>query len=39
MNLEPYVEEGRIVEREGRGMPPPDDVTYNGTVVFTVHPL
>jgi hypothetical protein len=38
-NIKPYVDEGSIVESEGRGMLPPDDVTYDGTVTFTVHPL
>jgi hypothetical protein len=39
VNLKPYVDEGSIVESEGRGTLPPDDVTYNGSAVFTVHPL
>jgi hypothetical protein len=38
-NLKPYVEEGSVVESEGSGMLPPDDVSYNGSAVFTVHPL
>jgi hypothetical protein len=39
VNIKPYVDEGSVVESEGRGMLPPDDVTYTGTAVFTVHPL
>jgi hypothetical protein len=39
VNLKPYVNEGSIVESEGRGTLPPDDVTYDGAAVFTVHPL
>jgi len=39
VNVKPYVDEGSVVEGEGRGTLPPDDVTYNGTAVFTVHPL
>jgi hypothetical protein len=39
VNLKPYVDEGSIVESEGRGTLPPDDVSYNGTAVFTIHPL
>lgn len=39
VNIKPYVDEGSVVESEGRGTLPPDDVTYNGTATFTVHPL
>ena len=39
VNIKPYVDEGSIVEGEGRGMLPPDDVTYTGSATFTVHPL
>lgn len=39
VNLKPYVDEGSTVESEGSGMLPPDDVTYTGTAIFTVHPL
>jgi hypothetical protein len=39
VDIKPYVDEGSIVESEGRGMLPPDDVTYTGSAVFTVHPL
>jgi hypothetical protein len=39
VNLQPYVEEGSIVEGESSGRLPPDDVTYNGEGVFTVDPL
>lgn len=39
VNLKPYVDEGSVVESEGRGTLPSDDVTYDGLAVFTVHPL
>ena len=39
VNLKPYVDEGSIVESEGHGTAPSNDVTYDGEGVFTVHPL
>jgi len=39
VNLDPYVNEGSIIETEGKGTLPPDDVSYDGKGVFTVHPL
>lgn len=39
VNLDPYVNEGSIVEGESSGRLPPDDVSYDGEGVFTVHPL
>lgn len=39
VNIKPYVDEGSVVESEGRGTLPPDDVSYDGAAVFTVHPL
>jgi hypothetical protein len=39
VNLDPYINEGSIVQGESRGTLPPDDVTYDGRAVFTVHPL
>ena len=39
VDLQPYVEEGSVVEGESSGRLPEDDVTYNGEGVFTVHPL
>lgn len=39
VNLKPYVDEGSIVESEGQGTLPADDVTYDGQGVFTVQPL
>ncbi|MEO7094834.1 MAG: hypothetical protein ABI175_16365 [Polyangiales bacterium] len=39
VNLDPYVNEGSVIDTEGRGTLPPDDVSYDGTGVFTVHPL
>jgi hypothetical protein len=39
VNLQPYVSEGSVVESSGSGRIPTDDVSYDGTGVFTVHPL
>jgi hypothetical protein len=39
VNLDPYVNEGSVVEGESSGRLPEDDVTYDGRAVFTVHPL
>ena len=39
VNLDPYINEGSVVEGESTGTLPEDDVTYNGEGVFTVHPL
>lgn len=39
VDIKPYVDEGSVVESEGRGTAPADDVTYNGKAVFTVRPL
>ncbi len=39
VNLQPYVEEGSVVESTGRGRLPADNVSYDGVGVFTVHPL
>jgi hypothetical protein len=39
VNLQPYVSEGSVVESMGTGRIPGDDVSYDGTAVFTVHPL
>lgn len=39
VDLNPYVNEGSVVEGESAGRLPPDDVTYAGEGVFTVHPL
>ncbi len=39
VDLKPYVDEGSIVESTGHGTAPTDDVSYDGTGVFTVHPL
>ena len=38
-DINPYVNEGSIVEGESSGRLPQTDVTYNGEGVFTVHPL
>lgn len=38
-DLQPYVDEGGLVEAESAGSLPEDDVTYDGEAVFTVHPL
>jgi hypothetical protein len=39
VDLQPYVEEGSVVEGESSGQLPEDDVSYDGEGVFTVHPL
>lgn len=39
VDLQPYIEEGSVVEGESSGTLPEDDVTYDGKGVFTVHPL
>lgn len=39
VNLKPYIDEGSVVDSEGRGDLPPDAVSYDGLAVFTVHPL
>lgn len=39
VNLDPYVNEGSVIETTGSGTAPGDDVTYDGKAVFTVHPL
>ncbi|HUS33036.1 MAG TPA: hypothetical protein VMZ53_31255 [Kofleriaceae bacterium] len=39
VDINPYVNEGSVVEGESSGRLPEDDVTYNGEGVFTVHPL
>jgi hypothetical protein len=39
IDLDPYVNEGSVVEGESSGRLPADDVSYTGEGVFTVHPL
>ena len=39
VDLLPYINEGSIVESEASGTAPPDNVSYDGQAVFTVHPL
>lgn len=39
VNLDPYVNEGSVVESESSGRAPTDDMTFDGEGVFTVHPL
>ncbi len=39
VDIKPYVDEGSTVESTGHGTAPPDDVSYDGTGTFTVHPL
>ena len=39
VDLKPYVDEGSVVDSEASGTVPPDDVSYDGEGVFTVHPL
>ena len=38
VNLKPYVDAGSQVEGDASGRAPPQDVTYDGVGVFTVHP-
>jgi hypothetical protein len=39
VDVKPYIDEGSQVDTSGTGTVPPDDVSYNGTSTFTVHPL
>lgn len=39
VDLDPYVNEGSVVESESSGRAPTDDLTFDGEGVFTVHPL
>ncbi len=39
VDLKPYVDEGSVVDSEASGTVPPDDVSYEGEGVFTIHPL
>jgi len=39
VNLKPYIDEGSQVDGQSSGNAPPDDVSYDGQGVFTVHPL
>lgn len=39
VDLAPYVDQGSVVETEARGTIPPDDVSFVGLAVFTVHVL
>ena len=39
VDLNPYINEGSVVEGESSGRLPPDDVSYDGNGLFTVHPL
>lgn len=39
IDINPYVNEGSVVEAESSGTLPDDDVTYDGEAVFTVHPF
>lgn len=39
VDINPYVNEGSVVEAEAAGTAPPDEVSYDGNAVFTVHPL
>jgi hypothetical protein len=39
VNLKPYIDEGSQVDGQSSGNAPPDDVSYDGTATFTVHPL
>jgi hypothetical protein len=39
VDINPYVNEGSVVEADSAGTVPNDDVSYDGKAVFTVHPL
>lgn len=39
VNLEPYIDAGGTVESSGTGRAPADDVSFDGSATFTVHPL
>ena len=39
VDLDPYINEGSQVDSTGMGDAPMHDMTYDGTGVFTVHPL
>jgi hypothetical protein len=39
VDINPYVNEGSVVEAESTGTVPDDEVSYDGNAVFTVHPL
>lgn len=39
VDINPYVNEGSVIEAESSGTVPEDDVTYDGAAVFTVHPI
>ena len=39
VNLKPYIDEGSQVDSNGSGTQPTHDVSFDGTGVFTVHPL
>jgi hypothetical protein len=39
VNLKSYIDEGSKVDSTGSGTAPSDDVSYDGSSVFTVHPL
>ena len=39
VDLNPYINEGSVVEGVSEGRLPEDDVSYDGSGVFTVHPL
>ena len=39
VNLKPYIDEGSVVDSAGSGTQPTQDVSFDGSGVFTVHPL
>ena len=39
VNLKDYIDEGSKVESSSSGTAPADDVSFDGTSTFTVHPL
>ena len=39
IDLAPYVREGATVDATGSGYVPPDPVSFDGSAVFTIHPM
>jgi hypothetical protein len=39
VNLKPYIDEGSSVDGASSGQAPPQNVTFDGSASFTVHPL
>lgn len=39
VDLDPYINEGSMIDTTSSGHAPPDDTTFDGDGTFTVHPL